>query len=356
MEICSKCVLSSKTPDISFDEKGVCYYCENHQAITYEGEQKLLKILDTFREGKKYDCLVALSGGRDSTYVLLKLVKDYQMKVLAVNYENPYTDPQARMNLDNAIRILDVDIVRFNLKNHFHEKSYKYNLNTWIKKPSLGVVPMICLACKSVVWWESIKIARKYNIHCIVHGVNRYEDTSYKKALLGISKGESWEGTFVKIFAGVVRELVKNYRYLYPPFYYRMLIAYLFGDPYALGSKLLSKKLYMLSLFNYIEWNDADVVRRIKSELGWNSPACLNSNWRFDCKIAHLKDLIYLKSLGITEKDDLYAKMVREGLISREEAIRKISLENDLPIEIIKELLADAGIGYEDFLHVLKNK
>jgi hypothetical protein len=352
METCAKCVLSSKTPDIAFDSAGVCNYCESHQPITYKGEEELLKVLDRFRGGKKYDCMVTLSGGRDSSYVLLKLVRDYGMKVLAVNYENPYTDPQARKNVDKAVSILDVDLVRFDLGNQFHEKSYRHNLKTWIKKPSLGVVPMICLACKSL-WWESMKIARKNDIHCIVNGVNRFEDTSYKKALLGISKGESWEGTFTKIFTGVAKELAKNAGYLYPPFLYRMAIAYLFGDPYALGAKLLSRRMYMLDLFTYLEWNDEKTVARLRSELGWDSPAYLNSTWRFDCKIAHLKDLIYLKTLGITEKDDLYAKMVREGLISREAALEKVALENVLPVEIITEVLSDAGVGYQEFLRVL---
>lgn len=353
MKRCSKCTLSDATPDIEFDGNGECNYCKIHRKITYKGEEGFKKILDKHRNPKaKYDCIAAISGGRDSSYILLKLVKDYNMKVLAVNYANPFTDPQATENIKNAVKTLNVDLVTVKPKKNMHMRTYSSNLRAWLKKPSLGVLPLICISCK-VMWFEIIKTARKYKIPLIVGGLNRFEDTSYKKALLGISKDKNWEQTYAESFWGVLKELIRNPSYLKPSFIPTMLKAFLFGDPYAVGSKLLGKKITLLDMFYYLEWNEEDILSRIRKELNWDSPKYLDSTWRFDCQVTLLKDLVYLKSFGITEKDDFYSKMVREGVLSREEALKRLAAENVIHEDKTKKLVAAAGIDYDHFLKVL---
>ena len=84
MKRCSKCVLPETTPNISFDKEDICNYCHSYEKFRYEGETKLLELLNSQkRAGSKYDCILGISGGRDSSYALLKLVRDYRMKVLA---------------------------------------------------------------------------------------------------------------------------------------------------------------------------------------------------------------------------------------------------------------------------------
>jgi PP-loop superfamily ATP-utilizing enzyme len=354
MKRCTTCILTEKTPHIEFDEHGVCNYCKTHQKIEYHGEDNFIKILDQFRSPqKKYECIVPLSGGRDSSFVLLKLVKDYQMKVLAVNYNNPFTDSQAKKNIKNATEILGVDLITVNPKNDIHRRTYRGNLRTWTKKPSLGVVPMMCISCKTM-WWEILKVARQQKINLIVSGNNRFEDTSYKKALLGIAADEKWENTFIKSFFGVLKETLKNIGYLKPAYMPTILKAYFFGDTYALGAKILSRKIKKLDLFYFRKWDENEIFSRIKDEIKWQSPENIHSSWRWDCQAAHLKDLIYLKAIGITEKDDFYAKMVREGVISREDALKRIELENQLPTDIIRRVLAEADFTYEEFETILE--
>ena len=83
---CSKCVLPSTTPGIHFDENGVCNYCSSYEPMKVKGEEELIEILNGYRAQKnRYDCIICISGGRDSTYTLWKLVHDYGMNVLAVN-------------------------------------------------------------------------------------------------------------------------------------------------------------------------------------------------------------------------------------------------------------------------------
>lgn len=351
---CSKCTLSEATPAIEFDEEGVCNYCKSHKKIEYQGEDGFKAILDKHRDkNQKYDCIAAVSGGRDSSYILLKLVKDYKMKVLAVNYANPFTDPQAKKNIENATRKLNVDLVTIEPKKDIHRKTYSSNFKTWCKRPHLGVLPLVCIACK-LMWYEIIKTAKKHNVHLIVGGLNRFEDTSYKKALLGIPMDESWEKTYIKSLFGVIKAVIRNPAYIKPAFLPAIFKAYLFGDPYALGSRFLERKITLSDMFYYIKWDEDEVLSRIRNELDWEKPDYLESTWRFDCQVVLMKDLIYLKSFGISEKDDLYSKMVREGLISRSAALERLDRENVIHHEKTKKLAAAAGVEYDYLLEVLE--
>ena len=353
MNRCSKCILPECTPNIVFDKEGVCNYCRAYHKLRYKGESELLKLLDSHRRtGSKYDCIVNISGGRDSTYTLLKLVKDYRMKVLAVNYENPFTDPQAKANIENAVGALSVDIVRFKLKNKIHERTFRNNVTAWFRKPSPGLVPMICVGCKTI-WWDTLKITKKYDIHCIVSGGNRFEDVSFKKVLLGTSAYENPETTLIKDILGILKETSKNPTYFRPQFIPTMVKGYLFGNPYTIGSRLFGHNVTRIDLFFFIEWSEEEVLSRIKSELDWDYPHKLNSTWRFDCRIGHLKDFMYMKTMGMTERDDFYAKIVREGLMTREDALQRLQKENKLHVDEIQLLLREVGIENTSFLNEL---
>jgi hypothetical protein len=88
--------------------------------------------------------------------------------------------------------------------------------------------------------------------------------------------------------------------------------------------------------FHYIEWNEEEILSRLRSELKWESPKQFASTWRFDCKVGHVKDLLYIKTLGLTERDDSYSKMVREGILTRDEALARLKKENDRREALLK--------------------
>ncbi len=350
MNRCSKCVLPGSTPNIVFDKDGVCNYCNSYKKFEYTGETKLRELLDSQkRTGSKYDCVMGLSGGRDSSYALLKLVKDYNMKVLAVNYENPFTDPRAKINIENAIDILGIDVVRFKLKNRIHERTFKHNLMSWLRKPSPATIPMLCIACKTILS-GIIKYSKKYNINCVITGGNPYEDTSFKKELLNVSRDQDHELSFITSLYGIVRETMKNPSYYHPMCIPTIVKGYLYGNPYAIGPRFFASDKTFIDLFHYIPWKEEEVESRLKAELGWDYPHKFKSSWRFDCKIGHLKDFLYMKTLNMTEKDDLYAKMVREGLISRERALLRLSDENQIYYDEIQQVLNQVGIKDKSIL------
>jgi hypothetical protein len=130
-----------------------------------------------------------------------------------------------------------------------------------------------------------------------------------------------------------------------------MAKGYLFGNQYAIGSRLFAGGITRIDLFHYLPWNEQEIITRIQSELDWDYPLKLNSTWRSDCRVGHLKDLMYMKTLGMTERDDFYAKVVRQGLMTRKDALRRLQRENRLHLDEIQGLLRQVGIEDISFLN-----
>ncbi|PZV79108.1 N-acetyl sugar amidotransferase [Algoriphagus aquaeductus] len=126
MKICTRCIYDDRTPSISFDEEGVCNYCkqidsllETYKTGTLEGEQTLFGILDEIKKkgkGKKYDCVIGVSGGTDSSYLLIK-AKEWGLRPLAVHYDNTWDSSIATENIRKVTSKLKVDLYTYVIDN-----------------------------------------------------------------------------------------------------------------------------------------------------------------------------------------------------------------------------------------------
>lgn len=119
MQVCTRCVQDSTVPGITFNKAGVCNFCDFHDLLCdifpndKRGEEKLKSIFDEIRaqgKGKKYDCVVGVSGGRDSTYLLWKVVKEWKLRPLAVHFNDGFDNPVAGENMLNSVRKLGVEL------------------------------------------------------------------------------------------------------------------------------------------------------------------------------------------------------------------------------------------------------
>jgi len=120
--ICSRCVYDDETiPGLTFDVEGVCPYCrmteelkEQYGTGTPVGKSKLNMIVEQIKTsaiGNKYDCVVGISGGTDSSYMLDWAVS-HGLRCLAVTYDNGWGHPVADTNMEKVTKALDVDFVR----------------------------------------------------------------------------------------------------------------------------------------------------------------------------------------------------------------------------------------------------
>lgn len=346
--ICTECILSDKTPGISFDERGVCNYCTTYQRMETKGEEELRVILENYRgKGKRYDCMVGFSGGRDSTYTLWKLVNDYKMKVLTIHYNNPFTSPQARRNMKKASEILGIDIIEWKFPNHQHLNATRKALKVWGRHPSSIMIPIVCAHCKN--WWPTIfKHAREKGVSLIVIGSNPLETASFKQKGFGGVRNYHKISNIPRIIGKSIKELMANPRYLTDCSWRLVLSMYLGASHSSPYLKLLYRDMTVIRLFDYIRWNEKEVESTIERHLGWQKSNEVASSWRFDCRLDYVRRKMYASTIGVTELRDLFSKMIRERMINRDEALNRLLVEEHVSAEVVENVMKDVGLKMSD--------
>lgn len=121
-QVCTRCVLDTTDASIDFDEAGVCSHCRNYDQVFRPGVEAaargdrlpaLHSIIATIKKKgrkKQYDCIVGVSGGVDSTFVLMK-AKDFGLRPLAVHFDSGWDSELAVANIERATKLLDVDLI-----------------------------------------------------------------------------------------------------------------------------------------------------------------------------------------------------------------------------------------------------
>lgn len=118
-QICTRCVMDTTDPEITFDDQGVCNHCHDFEQVTKpnwfpneEGNQKLQQIfqkIKTFGQGRSYDCILGLSGGVDSSYLALK-VHEWGLRPLVVHVDAGWNSELAVANIEAIVKYCNYDL------------------------------------------------------------------------------------------------------------------------------------------------------------------------------------------------------------------------------------------------------
>lgn len=174
-QICSRCLMDSTVPDISFDAQGVCNYCTDFVALmgrsfSPDAAQRAAS-LNSFvhrvkleGRGKEYDCIIGLSGGVDSAWVLYQ-AKRLGLRPLAVHMDNGWNSELAQHNIENLVKKLDVHLYTHVID--WHE--YRELMQGFFDADVVDVELLYDNAMLAV----NYKLAVKYGIHWILAGTNK---------------------------------------------------------------------------------------------------------------------------------------------------------------------------------------
>ena len=351
MKTCTRCVLPDNYPGIEFDENGVCNYCNAHQKWTYRGREALDNFLKKFSgKGEKYDCVVGVSGGRDSSFALNYLAKQTNLKLVAFTGDSGFI-PQAAM--DNMKRMTDILGVELFTYNHdVLRKCVKNDLRAWLRRPTPAMIPMICSGCKLATSREVVRFAKRNRIPLVVMNIETpVEIGILKNQLLATNPlGRKIKKKGIAFVFGLIYELFMNPTYLlYPQNAYVFLLEYLYFFQFEWVRKLFyPHQTVMFDFYRYINWDEKVILSTITKELEWRKASGAPSTWRFDCELSYLKNYLLLESIGITEKHDGLSAMIREGIITRAEALDRLNAENETPPDALEISLGHMGLNESD--------
>lgn len=333
-KICSKCVLDSSVPDIRFDQRGECNYCKLHRKLEKkypcgeDGQGRINAIIKTIRNrgrNRRYDCIVGVSGGTDSTHCLY-LAKGWKLRPLAVHLDNGWNSEIAISNIKNAVNRLDVDLKIVRVKwEEFRDLQIAF---------LRASVPDIEIPTDIGIYATLFKVAAEENIVSIINGHSfrtegtapirwTYMDGRYIESVFSIfSKGRKLE--------------------YFPNLKASNLIYY-----------SLVKRIKEYRPLEYLDYDKAEAGKKLENRLGWKYYGGHHYESIYTRFVA---SYILVEKFGIDKRKVSLSAQVRSGKITRYKALAELQ-ERPYPLEKIRAdrdyVLKKLGISTKEFESVM---
>lgn len=318
---CSKCLLPSTLPGSDFNDSNECSWCQSRfPYYRPKGAAELEAVLEPNRNmSAPADCLVAVSGGKDSCYALLKLQRDFGLRVEAYTYVHDGLTPRALENAKSICRNLKVRHHVVSLPNHIHLETFRTFFSVWVKSPSTVSAALTCVACKHYHLLGA-ELAARRNIPMIVNAGCTIEHVPFSPVNMIDKEHLKREGLLKGAFLlakemGLSIELCKGIiKHLSTCFYGSL--AYAATSKYL---KLRYPSVKHIMFFDYCEWNPTEIAEEVMNA-GWKHPSDAADDWHSDCAFHVLKEYMFQKMFGVSYTDAFLSNQIRYGFISREVA------------------------------------
>lgn len=347
---CTKCVLPETFPFIDYDVKGVCNYCRNYKPkIQIQSFEKLKALVEPYRrKDGRADCIVPFSGGRDSTYSLHIVKKELGLNPIAFTYDWGMVTDLARRNIARACGKLGVENIIVSADIKWKRENIRKNITAWLKKPDLGMIPLF-MAGDKFFFYYCDRVKKQTGIDLNIWGINHLENTDFKTGFAGLpprfDKKRIYSlsaGHQMKLLLFVTKNLTAS------PGYINQSV---FDSLGSFAVRYLAPKRDYFHLFDYYKWDEHELDQLIRNEYNWEKAIDTDSTWRIGDGTASFYNYIYNTVAGFTENDTFRSNQVREGLMTREEAMSKIYAENKVRYETLRWYLEIVGL---DFAEVIK--
>ena len=331
-KVCSRCIMDTTVPGISFDDKGECNFCKLHNKFEkmFPNDGRGQKIIEKLTarikadgRNKKYDCVTGLSGGRDSTYTLY-ILKQMGLRPLAVHFNDGFGNPIAGENMKKATEKLGVDL-RTVTSDWRESKDLKL---AFLKASTPDLEEAADIGIATALYGSAVKVGVKYIIigqsfrtEGICPLTWNYLDGDYMKnvhRMFGAVKLKKWKPEDPGFNLGI------------PEMFYYAVI----------------KRLKTIPILYYMNYIRKDAEEIIKRELGW----VYTGAHYFDDLYQSLMNYIYRVKFNIDRRKFNYSALVRSGQMPRNEALARVKevyvIEDPKVIDLcIKRL----GITREEF-------
>jgi hypothetical protein len=308
-------------PGISLDQDGVCNLCHDFKKKEPLGEELLLESLSS-KKGERYDCIVGISGGKDSCYVAYLAKEKYKLRALAVFYDSPFYCDLARENVSRVCKKLNMDLKTVASKD---DLEYRLLQNHIISVGATGTSWGMCRFCH-------------YGIDAVIYSVAREMKIPFN--LTGVTKYERWNpGDRKQIMMNRVKKLPINdlLRFLYyQSKAYLLLVSQRrqfrmpcnsLLDVYKAPTKP-SNGPVTINLFEYVRWDPGVIEKTLMEKTGWIKPKG-SISWGYDCSLEPFLDYTYKKEFGISTVGLYLSHLIRDGMIERDKALEILEESDD---------------------------
>ncbi len=349
---CEKCLLPETYETIEFDSNGVCNICrsaEHKKNIDWDARKKLLDdLIEKHRGQYDYDCIVPFSGGKDSTFQLYYLMKEYKLKPLVVRFNHGFMRPTIEKNNERTFKRLGVDVIEFTPNWHVVKRLMK---EAFIRKTDF------CWHCHTGIYSYPLQLGIKFNVPLIFYGEPLAEFSAYYDYLNDAMDYED-ERKFnlvrnLGISADDMYGMINSEEH---PIDRRDLMPY----TYPSRKDIRRVKLLPLTLGSFIPWDHVEQTKVIMRELGWKSDelegvptGCNSSCEKIECFMQGPRDYIKFTKRGYSRVSQIAAFDIRNDRMTTETAKELVKKEGKRPpsLDILLEYLE---MTEEEFNKILK--
>jgi len=321
---CIRCALPFSFPTMTFTKDGLCEVCARFEQkwkpwleskeLQAESERKLIRILDRAKaKGKLYDCVIGISGGKDSLYTLYLAVKRYGMNPLAVSIDNGFLTDEAKQVIDKACKKLRVDYIIYRL-----DMIYELYRHVLLKTGSF------CSVCFIMIIQGLRKFTKSFDIPIALIGKSSRLDC--------VSPRGGNPFFFSKVCEGSKNGIKRPYMFGRGGYFGLM--------PFFLFNK-------MVKIPDYVMWDYNEIRRVLKEEMDIDMFTEHDDCWAFP-----IKQHLMVRRYGFGQKFLKAGVLCRNNMLSREDAIKlnekELAHKEQLP-PVAERFISTLNITMEDF-------
>lgn len=350
---CTRCHLPETYETIEYDADGVCNICRStehkQQNVDWAERKKLLDaLIDKYRGKKDYDCIVPFSGGKDSTFQLYYLMKEYKLKPLVVRFNHGFMRPTIGKNNERTFKKLGVDVLEF---------TPNWKIVKRVMLEAFKRKTDFCWHCHSGIYTYPLRVAVKFDIPLIFWGEPLAEISHYYDYLKDeIEYEDETKFNMCRNLGITAEDMFGMIDSPEDPVDRRDLIPYTYPP-----LKDLKKIGYCsVCLGSFIPWDYTKNTEIIKAELGWESdelegvPSAINGHGeKIECFMQGARDYIKFMKRGYSRATQISAFHIRNGRMGTEEAIPFIKEEGKRPPSL-DVLLDYLGLEEDEFNTIVK--
>lgn len=324
---CIKCGLASNFPNTTYSLAGVCSHCQAFDKYRdvieeYFGSIDELRLVVGHMKAAshpKYDCVVALSGGKDSAYALGRIV-DLGTRVLAFTLDNGYISAEAKQNIDRVVGRLGVD--------------HRYLSTPFIKEilvDSLRRHSNICNGCFKTIYTLAINLAQEVGVKYVVMGLSRGQ--LLETRLAALFRAPTFDDT---VFT---RNLVDARK-----IYHRIddAVSRLLDTTWVKNDEVI-ENIQFIDFFRYCDATRQEVYDYVQTRFDWRRPT--DTGRSTNCLLNDVGIYFHKKERGYHNYSLPYSWDVRLGHIPLEVARRELDDESEVDSAKVGDLIKD--LGYE---------
>lgn len=334
IQVCSKCIYDERVASISFDEQGVCNYCHQIEDLTKEygtgeekGEKKFRQIIEDIKKsgkGKKYDCIVGVSGGTDSSYMLY-LAKKWGLRPLAVHYDNTWNSAIATENIRKVLNALDVDLYTHVTDNKESDDIFR----SFFLSNVAEIEASTDLALAEVMY----RAAWKHGVKHVLEG-----HSFITEGITPVGRNY-FDGKYIKSIHKMFGRLpMKSYPLM-------TFSRFLWWSMFA--------RIKKIRPFWYIDYNKEDARAFLEKEYNWK----YYGGHHLENRMTAFYHGIYLPQKFNTDlRNNTLSALVRNKKISREEAWREYNTEPNIERELLEYFKKRLDLTDEEYEKIMKQK